>query len=284
MQDVSPSQLDGVPTFPPARILDLFAASGQQTPLPGGRGRSVRVGDLVLAPGRDERITSWLAPVLARTSVRMAERPGRRRRDLRVAVPVPTRDGQWVVDGWSACAFEPDAVPCRDLAVLTASAHLFHAELALSTPARPGVLTGRDDRWALAERLAFDARDAQVIAAAQSGPLEDLVLSLVEAREEADLGTDQLVHADLAGNVLLDAEGAPVVIDMAPCWRPVLWASAVIVLDSVLWHGTDAGAMAAWATGLPRQAMVRAGLFRALSDEDCRVSAYTEALRPLLPA
>src|SRR5690606_25409759 len=76
------------------------------------------------------------------------------------------------------------------------------------------------------------------------------------------LGPDQLVHGDLAGNVLLDAEGSPVVIDVAPYWRPALWAEATCVLDSVMWWGADPAAIEAWTDGAPRQAMIRSALFR----------------------
>ncbi len=83
---------------------------------------------------------------------------------------------------------------------------------------------------------------------------------------DVDLGPDQLVHADLAGNVLLDPMGAPVVIDVAPAWRPVLWAEAVCVLDAVTWLGAPLTSLGRWTVGAPRQAMLRALIFRAASD------------------
>ena len=92
--------------------------------------------------------------------------------------------------------------------------------------------------------------------------------------DDTDLGREQLVHADLAGNVLLDAAGAPFVIDLSPAWRSPLWAEAVCVLDAVLWHGAPADALDEWRTGAPRQAMLRAALFRVLSDQPCDVARY----------
>ena len=61
--------------------------------------------------------------------------------------------------------------------------------------------------------------------------------ALVAGLDDTDLGREHLVHADLAGNVLLDAAGAPFVIDLSPAWRSPLWAEAVCVLDAVLWLG-----------------------------------------------
>jgi uncharacterized protein (TIGR02569 family) len=243
----------------PAKVLDLFAVPGDIRPLRGGQGGSVVAGDLVLSPGRDAETGAWLNPVLARLAVDLDTRDSRR--SLRIAMPIPTRDGRWVVDGWGASRFEPDTRHCADLDVLLATGRLLHAELRRAVTSRPP--TG-DNRWTRAERAAFDATNAPGI------PLEHgqgLVDELTERLDDTDLGPDQLVHGDLAGNVLLDAGGTPVVIDVAPYWRPALWAEAVCVLDAVLWHGADPAAMAAWSRGRAHQAMLRAALFRLRSDD-----------------
>ncbi|GAA3689172.1 hypothetical protein FB459_3024 [Yimella lutea] len=156
-------------------------------------------------------------------------------------MPVPARDLSWVVDGWAASRFEPGTRALTDLPPTRAAGAVFHAELARAgltwTPVS-------DDRWQVAERIAFG-----------NEPVPDdappLVHALADERDDTDLGPDQFVHGDLAGNLLLDADGAPVVIDVAPYWRPALWAEAVWVLDSVMWLGANAGR---WRSLLPAQA------------------------------
>src|SRR5690606_20192027 len=121
-------------TPPPLEVFDLFAVPGPGVPLAGGQGHSVCAGDLVLSPGRDERVAAVLNPVLAPFAAQLdSERP----RTLRLAMPIPTRDLRWVVDGWGATRFEPGASPCHDLDVLTATSRLFHARLAAAVPIRP---------------------------------------------------------------------------------------------------------------------------------------------------
>lgn len=259
-------------TLPPAHVLDLFVADGLLEPLEGGQGTSVRAGDLVLSPGRDGSQLGWLAPLQARLAVRLDETGPR---SIRLALPVPARDGRVVVDGWAATRFEPGTTPCRDLATLRATAHLLHAHLASAVPERPAGLEARTDRWAVAERLAYDS-NAAVSAArerAESG-LGDLVAALAGGLDDTDLGREQLVHADLAGNVLLDAAGTPFVVDLSPTWRSPLWAEAVCVLDAVLWLGAPASALDDWRSGAHRQALLRAALFRVLSDQPCDVRRY----------
>ena len=265
---------------PPAHVLDLFAVPEDPQPLQGGQGHSFVAGDLVLSPGRDAATCVWLNPVLARLAVELDTRIPR---SLRIAMPIPSRDGRWVVDGWGASRHEPDTHPCQDIDVLVATGRLLHARLASAQPSPPDGIRDRTDRWARAERATFDATDATgatgATAAGGAGskvsqppgmPLTDvgrLVSDLVSLLDDTDLGTDQLVHADLAGNVLLDARGVPVVIDVAPYWRPALWAEAVCVLDAVLWHSADPSVLAHWKHGARHQAMLRAGLFRLLSDD-----------------
>ncbi|AXH97959.1 aminoglycoside phosphotransferase [Ornithinimicrobium avium] len=250
---------------PPPEIFDLFAVPADPVPVDGGRGHSVRAGDLVLSPGRDAATAAWLNPVLARLAARLDhEEP----RSLRIAMPIPSRDLRWVVDGWGASRSEPDARPCRDLDVLLATARLLHAHLAGVVASRPTALAAREDRWSRAEQATFGPEP----------PLGVLGRDLAAEWEVADLGPDQLVHGDLAGNVLLDSAGLPVVIDVAPCWRPSLWAEAVVVLDAVLWLGADPDVLAGWTSGKQRQAMLRAALFRLLSDVKPEVGRYRALL------
>src|SRR5690606_20115502 len=129
-------------------------------------------------------------------------------------------------------------------------------------------LPRREDRWARAERVAFgDGRSPAVLPDQTRALLDRLSRELRAAGPADGLGPEQLVHGDLAHNVLLDQAGIPLVIDVSAYWRPALWAEAVCVLDAVTWLGADPTAMERWVVGAPRQAMLRAAVFRLLSDQ-----------------
>jgi hypothetical protein len=259
------------PTPPAARVLDLFAVPDDVHHLPGGSGGTFLAGDLVLSPGRGADLLTWLSPILARLSVTLEEDPVSR---LRVALPIPARDGAWVVDGWAATRFEPGLEACDDLEVTRRAGRLLHARLDERVRTPDPSVEARSDRWAQAERMAFGEQE---LAGA-----EDAVELAARALAGCtpDTAPRQLVHADLAGNVLLDPTGSAFVVDFSPAWRSAGWAEAVCVLDSVLWQGADPLALG---TVAPED-LRRAVAFRVLSDRPADVSAYAAALVQLSTA
>ncbi|GAA3593171.1 hypothetical protein GCM10022223_05040 [Kineosporia mesophila] len=266
---------------PSPHVLDLFAVPEDPQPLPGGQGFTVRAGDLVLSPDRDPVTQDWLSPLLARFAVRLDVDPARHPQDLRVAMPVPARDGSWVVDGWGASRYEPGTVTCRNLDVTIAAGHVLHARFASLVREQPAGLEGRTDRWSVAERVAFWEAPVPPLRPAVAHWVTRIRASI----DGSPLGPDQLVHRDLAGNVLLDAGGAPVVIDVSPAWRPVLWADAVCVLDSVMWQGAPVEVLREWTSGPARSAMLRAAVFRLVADnpgEPQGLDAYLDAVGPVM--
>jgi hypothetical protein len=49
--------------------------------------------------------------------------------------------------------------------------------------------------------------------------------------------SDQLIHGDLTGNVLFADDEPPAVIDLSLYWRPVGYATAIVVADAIVWEG-----------------------------------------------
>lgn len=261
---------------PTEHVLDMFAVPGDVVVLAEGRDQRVRAGDLVLSPGRHAATRDRLSPVLARLAVDLDTRPARHHRDLRLAMPVPARDGSWVVDGWAATRFEPDTRPLTDLTATLAVGAVLHAELAARVTAWPA--THEADGGA--ERFAFGEGPAPAEALPPEG--QELLRRLAQARDDTPIGPDRLVHRDLAGGLLLDPSGAPVVVDVVPSWRPALWAEAIWVLDGVTAGHADPEVVHEWSHGPRRQALLRAALTRLAGSRPVDVASLASALAPLL--
>ena len=96
-------------------------------------------------------------------------------------------------------------------------------------------------------------------------PAAPLLARLQALRGPVD-APSQLVHGDLAGNLLL-AEGLPpAVIDMSPYWRPAVFAEAVLAVDGLVWDEAPRELVLGRTAGFA-QAFVRALIFRLVAQE-----------------
>jgi uncharacterized protein (TIGR02569 family) len=174
-----------------------------------------------------------------------------------VAVPVPSTNGGWLQDGWVATAWadgKPD--PSRWDDVLEIGREL-HEALAAVDPPWPPELDNRATPWAIADRVAWGEQS-----------IPDTVTGLAADVTERALGSStagvaplQVVHGDLAANVLFPTDRPPVVIDLSPYFRPVSFATAVAVLDQVSWYGAPVDR----ATLVDRSDLARAIVFRVVA-------------------
>lgn len=238
-----------VPSQPPAHVLAAFGA-GSVAPeqLPGGRGLAFRCADMVLKPVDNTAEASWVAATFEQLRVS----------GVRVARPVRSSDGRWVVAGWSAQRFVSGRVEPRYSEIIETSLTLHQA---LAVIAQPRYLRDRDDLYSWADRLAWGepvSRRWEL----PDGHGARLFAELSSARTGVDL-PDQVVHGDMFGNVLFAGTAPPAVIDITPYWRPAAWAAAVIAVDALTWGGAATDLLEEWAH-LPEwpQMLLRAVLFR----------------------
>lgn len=246
----------GRPGAPPRSVLEAFGASGEPVLLPGGEGRSVRVGGAVFKPADDVAEARWRARVLTGVSARLGCSETQR---ARVPRPLSTRQGEWTAGGWTASEYLPGTPgPAGRWLELLCAGRAFHE--ALREEPRTELLARRSHPWAVADRVAWGEEDARPLA-----PLDGLMRSLRSLRRPVEAPA-QVIHGDLTGNVLFGGGGAPVVIDFSPYWRPVAYADAVVVADALLYHGAGAGlaesVAASWPGAPFPQLLLRALLFR----------------------
>jgi hypothetical protein len=229
---------------PPAGVLEAFGVEGLPKALSGGQGTSWVLGGLVFKPdagtGQD-----CLGPLLA-----AVDPP-----DVRIAKPVPTRRGAWRHEGWAATQWVEGAEPDRGVATVWRdvidAGRAFHR--AVAHLSRPRCLDQRQDPWAAADRAAWGELPLQPHSA----------FAAIAARLQPalrPLGSPQLVHGDLAGNVVFAPGLPPAVIDVSPYWRPPAYAEGVVLADALCWHGAPPSLLLD--VGVPVAAVARGLLFR----------------------
>lgn len=229
---------------PPEGVLRAFGVEESPRPLPGGQGSSWVAGALVIKPGGDP-VREWLAEALDDV---VAD-------GFRLAPPVRTLHGTWSWEGWAATRWiegsEPDRTRSSTWLEILEAGRAFHRAVAHLD--RPDCLDAREDRWAVADRAAWGEYIIQF-----RPEFADLGRRLVRALEP--LGSSQIVHADLTGNILLSPTLPPAVIDISPFWRPPEYAEGIVVADALCWH--DAHPSVLDQAGVSVAAVARALLFR----------------------
>ena len=235
---------------PAEHVRAAFGVRDQEAaPLPPGP--AWRCGDVVLRPMDNAAQAAWVAQTLDTLQVD----------GVRLARPLRSSDGRWVVGGWSATrALDGQPEPRYD-EVIAASLRLHTATAALP---RPRFLDDRADLWTLADAVAWGERDVGELPSG-GGELAAELPGLVAARRPVELHP-QIVHGELFGNVFFTESAPLAVIDFVPYWRPPEWAAAVIAVDALAWGGADTSLLRRWA-GLPEwpQVLLRALLFRMLA-------------------
>lgn len=265
--DVIEDSIDGfvVNELPPDHVMAAFGLkNGDPVPLGDGLDDCWRVGEIVLSPVTDHARAAWSAKVRETLFVD----------GLRLARPVRSTDGRYVVSGWRADTYVAGMPEPRHDEVISTGVRLHEATAGLE---RPRFLTQTPvppwtdiDVFAVADRAAWDERPLHTLplGAPALPDTEDrrnageLIGQLARLRKPVK-SPAQLVHGDLYGTVLFAGTAAPGITDITPYWRPAPWAAGVAVVDALSWGDADDGLIERW-DSLPEwpQMVLRALMFR----------------------
>ena len=223
-----------------------------------------RCGEVVLSMVADHARAAWSAKV---RETLFAD-------GIRLARPVRSTDGRYVVAGWRADTFVAGAPEPRHDEVVSAAVRLHEATAKLERPrflTQPPVAPWSDvDVFIAADRAAWEERPlhalppgARVAPGTADGEKSVELINQLAALRRPTKSPSQLVHGDLYGTVLFAGTAAPGITDITPYWRPPAWAAGVVVVDALSWGGADDGLVERWAP-LPEwpQMLLRALMFR----------------------
>ncbi len=193
---------------------------------------------------------------------------------MRLARPVRSTDGRYVVAGWRADTFVAGTPEPRHDEVVSAAVRLHEATAKLERPrflTQPPVAPWADvDVFIAADRAAWEERPlhslppgARVSPGSADGQRSIELINQLAALRKPTKSPSQLVHGDLYGTVLFAGTAAPGITDITPYWRPASWAAGVVVVDALSWGEADDGLIERWSP-LPEwpQMLLRALMFR----------------------
>lgn len=206
---------------------------------------------VVLKPVADETEAIWIA----RTHL------GTEQRGFRLARPILSVSGSFVVDGWTAWSRLPGehrlhGAPWPRIVTLCTR---FHESL--KDVPRPAFIDRRQHNFARADRIAWSEL------ALPMPPEIRNVVDQIGAKLRLTQQPSQIIHADFAGNILFAEDCEPAVIDLSPYWRPASYAVALTIVDAVLWYGGSVDLLSELRQfDDPQQMVARALIFRLAID------------------
>lgn len=232
------------PEPPPSHVRAAFGARDAEPELIDG-GPVWRCGDAAIRPAGKPAEATWVAKTLDSLDVE----------HLRVARPLRSTDGRYVVGGWAATRYLAGRAEPRHDEVVEVAVKLHQATAGLP---RPRFLDARTDVFATADRCAWEEGEADL-----DPELGGRLFERYAAERKPVALRPQVVHGELFGNVLFAGDAPPAVTDFAAYWRPAPYGAAVVVVDALAWGGADQGILSRWAhlEEWP-QVLLRAVLFR----------------------
>lgn len=237
--------------FPTEEILQAFSISGKPMRLSGGEGNSFLVGEIVFKPIFSEEETAWRCDLLANIKLD----------GFRVAKPVKTKTGKWTYKGWEAAHYLEGKESKNRVHEKISVSQKFHA--AIQHVSKPSFIDTAMHPWAVADRMVWGDQ------AMKYGQRLSKVMGMLEELVKPISLPHQLIHGDMTGNILFHESLDPAIIDFSPYWRPAKFATAIIVVDSIVWNGADMSLLSEIDnTTEMNQLLVRAALWRIKTTEE----------------
>jgi uncharacterized protein (TIGR02569 family) len=250
---------------PSEHVLSAFGLTGvKPVALRAGWEGGWRCGEVVLSIVAENARAAWSARVRETLFVD----------GVRLARPVRSTDGRYIISGWRADTFVAGTPEARHDEVVSAAVRLHEATGKLERPRfltqGPAAPWGDVDVFIAADRAAWEERPLQSVppGARTAPPTADAQRSVELINQLASLrrptkSPNQVVHGDLYGTVLFIGTAAPGITDITPYWRPASWAAGVVVVDALSWGDADDGLIERW-SALPEwpQMLLRALMFR----------------------
>lgn len=205
---------------PSFSVLKRFGLAGQASKLSGFDARTYRVGDVILKGEDNVEEADFVADLVSTLP----------ERGFRLPRPLRTDSNEWQYEGWTAWTVVPGKHEKGRWREIVDVGDLFHAVLAEEP--RPSFLDSLTHQWAVGDRIAFGEQVAEI-----PEPFDSMVSRLLQRLRPLEDAREQLIHGDLTGNVLFADGMPPAIIDFSFYFRPIGFATAVVVIDALAYEG-----------------------------------------------
>ncbi len=202
----------------PDRIKELFNVKGIGKRLTGGQGNSFLFNDVVIKPvGDSGALYEMTANIL-----RSINNP-----EYRLAKPIKSINDNYIEDGFIATEYHVGEHDDSRIEEALRISRIFHEDLKRFNIELPK----QEDRWSKALSIIWDDYKYDI-----DNDDYRYCISLLESLPGSD-EPKQLIHGDMAGNVLYHESLSPLIIDFSPSIAPYSFIEALIIVDHIAWGG-----------------------------------------------
>ncbi|NHA06157.1 hypothetical protein G7092_20275 [Mucilaginibacter sp. HC2] len=190
-----------------------FSKDNNIQKLTGGQAESFLIGQHVIKPVHDVKEYLWIAQALENLDLT----------EINLAKPACSLHGNYIEDGFGATSYFENKGHLYDVETSIRLCRKLNQILQKVT--KPAALfSDLNNPWKKANFLAWHGK------ANKTFPNE--LRFLMSLRVDIDLD-EQLIHMDLAGNILINELNETCVIDFTPGFYPKEYAEAIVLVDSV---------------------------------------------------
>jgi uncharacterized protein (TIGR02569 family) len=207
--------------IPPNNVIKNFGIKGKIKKFSGGQGTTYLIRDIVLKPTDDEKELIWIAETFNRLKANQ----------LRLPKYIKSKNNKWIENGWAAYHHIEGKHYKKRINEKKDVSEKFH--LLIKRLPCPSFIKYRKNPWSKADKMAWEEIPLKC-----HTKIKPYALKLKSCLKPIKL-KNQIIHGDIGGNILFSNDKPPAVIDFSPYFRPVDFALAILVVDSLVWDDTS---------------------------------------------
>jgi len=237
--------------IPSKEVLSAFFIKDEPVPLKGGQGITWRAEEYIIKPTINEEETKWCAEIIQQLP----------QDAYRIPRYQKTQDNQWIYQGWFVLKFiEGEHIKNHwgeKISVCKGFNNL------LTNIPKPDFIDKRTDPWSIASKMTWGEMPLNYV-----DGLKNYIDKISKYLRPIAV-KDQIVHGDIAGNMLFAKGLTPGVIDFTPIWRPKEYSLAIFIVDAITWQEAEDSIISLVENERDIfQFLLRAALFRALATSE----------------
>ena len=204
-------------------IIQKFTDSEKFSSIEGGQNESIKAGDVVLKPVHEIKRYLWISDELNKLQFDQ----------IKVALPLKSKKGNYIEDAFGATPYFEGKFYKNKLTKKLEACRILNSKI--SSVQKPQDFDNWINPWTKAQDLAWNKPTVP-----QNIPLEiaKAINELLNLRKPLTL-LSQLIHTDLAGNILFDEADTPIVIDFTPGFYPKEYGELLLLVDSIAWYNAS---------------------------------------------